>query len=254
MTTIVITGANRGIGFELAKKYSENSKNTVIATSRSLENAEKLKKLNCDNVHFIKVDINDSLEDLKKSLTVLDSIAPKGVDIVIHNAGICTPRKDGIDLTSDPLEDYQTHFNTNTLGSIKMYQAIYPYWSKKTGASKMIVFISSAAGLTNNYFGLTTYGYGMSKSAINFFAKEASSFHAQSSEEHIKNSVTIAIHPGLVKTDMSKRFIETRNVASLGVQVLASLECAEMLTELFDGLTVEDNGTFKSYDGSTILW
>lgn len=254
MSTFLITGANRGIGYELAVQFSEDSKNTVIATSRSLKNAEQLTALKRKNVHVIQLDVNDSLETIKKSLTELDKVAPKGVDVVINSAGISLPHENGIDLTTIAIDDYTTHFNTNTLGSIKVYQAVYPYWTKKTGNVKKFIFVSSGLGWINNYFGMTAYGYGLSKAAVNFFTKEVSTFHTQSLDEDIKNSITVAIHPGVVATDMFKNFVAVSGSAPTGLEILSPAECGEKLKKLFDELTTADNGTFKSYDGTTVLW
>lgn len=254
MPTVLITGANKGIGFALAKQYASDSKNVVIATSRSLERASDLKALKLSNLHVIQLDVNASLEDIKKSFTAIDKVAPKGVDFVIHNAAIGVLQGPEVNFTNSSLDDYTSHFDTNVVGSIKVYQSIYPYWAKSTGEEKRFVFISSVAGLTNNYFGMPSFGYGMSKAAINFFVKEVSTFHTHSTEEAIKNSVTIAAHPGLVVTDMSKDLLGTLDVASMGIDVLQPAQSAEKLKAVFDGLTVEDNSTFKSYDGTTILW
>lgn len=87
-TTYFITGANRGIGYELAKKISENKDNVVVATTRSWARAEQLKELKRSNLEIIQLDVTHSVDQLKAALGKLKILQENGVDVFIQNAGI----------------------------------------------------------------------------------------------------------------------------------------------------------------------
>lgn len=251
MTTVFITGANRGIGFELTKQYSEDPANLVIATTRSLDNAGQLKALNRENVKVVRVDQNEPLDKVKRDLQILDKFAPSGVDVVIQNAGSNDlPEEPDTSPATANIDFYSLNFEHNTVGSIRIYQAIYPYWIKKTAQEKKFVFVSSGLGWINNYYGVQAYGYGVSKAALNYFSKEAAFTHAQSEDETVRNSVTIAVHPGVVATELAKSWIKKNKYEG----ALSPEHCGELLKGVFDGLKSEDNGTFKSYTGEQVSW
>lgn len=249
MPTIFITGANRGIGFHLAKLFAQDPANTVIATTRKLENAGELQKLG-KNVHVITLDTTGSLEEIEKSISAIKSVT-ESVDIVIQNAGTVV---EGI--STDPtvnhltrkVKGYEENLQINTLGSIKVYQAIFPYWQKESGHQKKFVYISSAAGLINNFGGFSCYGYGLSKAALNYFVKESAVAHTKSEIDTIKHSVSVAVHPGLVLTDLTEEMIaelvEKMNFSK--EMYLTVEESTQGVKKLIDGLTEKENGTFQS--------
>lgn len=245
MTVIFVTGANRGIGYNVAKEFSLDPANKVIATTRKFANAKPLEDLKRPNLHVIELDITAPAEDVAKAVAKIDNIAPEGVDIVIHNAGTSI---DGF--SADPavnhltrsVEGYEQNFQINTLGSLKVYKAIFPYWAKETGNQKKFVYVSSAAGLINNFPKFVTYGYGTLKAALNFFIKETSYVHSISEVPAIKNSISVSLCPGLVKTDLASKFIEEQQIPASSY--VTGEECAGLIKGLVDGLKPEDNGTF----------
>lgn len=246
MPNIFITGANRGIGLDLAKVYSKDPENKVIATTRSLRNAKDLENLQRPNIHIITLDITAPVEDVQKSVEVIDKISPEGVDVVLHNAGNMVEGP-----TSDPsvshltrsIEGYEENFQINTLGAIKVYKAIFPYWQKDTGNTKKFIYFLSLGGLVNNYTNVVSYGYGLSKAALNYFARETAFAHTQSPIDTIKHSITVAIHPGVVLTDLAEDFIKGQNLPES--KYVTSEKAARQIKELVDRLTEKDNGTFE---------
>lgn len=245
-TTYLVTGANRGIGFEIVKKLAENDKNLVFATSRSLKNADALKALGKDNVKILELDVLASLDEIKK---LLKGLGDHAVDVVIQNAGAFFSA--GADSLSTTVDSYQQNLDVNTFGSIKLYQAVYPYWSKESGATKKFVFISSLLGSLGGFLPVLSYGYGMSKTAVNYFVKQISTEHSRSGLDAIKNSVTIAIHPGLVSTDMGTPFIDAYGMADASVTPPVS---AKGVIDVVEALKALDNGTFRNFDGEVNPW
>lgn len=245
MPTYLVTGANRGIGFQIAKKWSLDPQNLVVATTRSFERAKSLQDLRRPNLEIILLDVSGSLETIERALRKSQFLA-LGVDVVVQNAGVLAGASG---LTSQvPIDNFSYHFEQNTLSSIKLYQAVYPYWKKSTGKVKKFVFISSHAGSMGGFV-VPTFGYGMSKAAVNFFAKHISWEHAHSDDPVLRNSITVAIHPGVVYTDMGKEGIERLGLSDLAITPQQS---GNAVVEVVDQLEPSDNGRFINYDGSRL--
>ncbi|SGZ54742.1 CIC11C00000004888 [Sungouiella intermedia] len=250
-TTYFITGANRGIGYELAKKISENKDNVVVATTRSWARAEQLKELKRSNLEIIQLDVTHSVDQLKAALGKLKILQENGVDVFIQNAGRCKH-------CHSPIEHYTDLFNANTLSGIKVYQAIYPYWIRENkGVTKKAVYVSSiVASMTGFIF--PSFGYGLSKSALNFHAKHTAFENSNSENPVLKESITISLHPGVVATDMGSAAIEKfrQNGGAIGLDldkmVISPPHSASDIVKVIDGLKLEDTGSFISHDGAKI--
>lgn len=245
MTTYLVTGANRGIGFALVKELSANGHNTVVATTRKFANASTLENLKKENIEVIELDVGDSLEDIKKAFKK-SKVLKNGVDIVIHNSGVF--RGGQATVVDSKVEDYQYLFDINTLGAVRVFQAIHPYWSIELKADKKFIFISSLAGSnTIRYF--NSYGYGMSKAALNYFVTEAAADSKNSEIEAIQKATVLSIHPGVVSTDMGIPFIERTDLGNLAI---TPVESAAAIIKVMNSTPVEKSGAFLSYDGREI--
>lgn len=248
MSTYIVTGANRGIGLALVKNLSENTENKIVATTRKFANAKALEDLKRKNVEIIELDVADTLEDIKKALTK-SKILKNGVDVVINNAGVFKGSAQKIIDTK--IDDYLDMFEINTLGAVKLFQAIYPYWSIELKADKKFVVISSAAGSnTVRYF--NTYGYGLSKAALNYFITEAAIDSKASDIEAIRKSTILSIHPGVVSTDMGSEGIPILEGLGFGHLVISPAESAAALIKVIDSTPADKSGSFLSYDGLVI--
>lgn len=244
MSTYFITGANRGIGFALAQIVSANKENKVVATTRSLSRAEQLQNLKRANIEIIELDVTDSVEKQKSALSKLKFLQ-KGADVVVQNAGIFYLSENTI--ATEPIETFVEQFEGNALASVKFYQAIYLYWKKPTGNSKKLIFISSVGGSMGG-FALPTKAYGLSKAAVNFLAKHIAVENA--SDEELKDSVTISLHPGVVLTDMGKTGIEA--VELLRQLAITPEESAEAIYKVIGEVKPEQSGEFLNYDGTQL--
>ncbi|CCH43236.1 3-oxoacyl-[acyl-carrier-protein] reductase [Wickerhamomyces ciferrii] len=189
-----ISGANRGIGYEFAKQLSSIPSNTVIATARDPASATDLQELANSNpkVHIVKLDVSDesSFDQLDDQLK---DIAANGIDILISNAGVAQSYKT---LLETPKEKFIHHYNVNALGPIFLVKALYKYLQKSQ--TKQIAFVSSLAGVINDFFPFSTSAYGQSKAALNYTVKEFS-FELES-----EGFTVVALHPGTVSTDLLK--------------------------------------------------
>jgi len=151
---IVITGASRGIGFELVKQFARDEKNEIIAISRDMKNLRTLqgvcKNINKDaNVHVIKYDItsgNVEGELLPDVLKVFNK-----VDILINNAGLLINKP----FFETSISDFDKTFNVNVKAPFEIIKALFSYFSKKAH----IVNIGSMGGVQGSmkFPGLAIY-------------------------------------------------------------------------------------------------
>lgn len=221
--TVLITGANRGLGLEFARQY-EAAGWTVIGTARSPDRADELRAL---GVEVIQLDVVD-----RGSIATLSAtLEGRGIDMLINNAGIF-PRVSEID-SVDP-DDYAQTLMVNTLGPVLVTRALMP--NLRQGELKRIVNITSQLGSIENNSG-GYYGYRESKAALNMFTRSLAL------ELGPEGFICLAIHPGWVRTDMG------------GPQ--ANLSAEESITAMrktIDDMTADDNGVYRSYSGELVAW
>ncbi|CCH44629.1 3-oxoacyl-[acyl-carrier-protein] reductase [Wickerhamomyces ciferrii] len=246
-----ISGANRGIGYDFAKQLSSISSNTVIATARDPASATDLQELAKSNpkVHIVKLDVADehSFEQLDDQLK---NIAANGIDVLISNAGIAQSFQP---LLETPKERLVNHFNVNAVGPILLVKALYKYLQKSQ--TKHIAFISSLAGSINDFVPFSTSAYGQSKAALNYAIKEFS-FELES-----EGFTVVALHPGVVSTDMNinafQYFKENKpEVLELmkDYESLTPEESAKRLLKTITTLSKESNGKFFDENGKEVSY
>ncbi len=224
MTTVLITGANRGIGLELAREYAADGA-TVIGCCRKPEAATDLKALGAQ-LEQLDVSSTLSVKALKQHLGDLP------IDILINNAGVY-----GGDLQTFSDMDYDVWaecLNVNTMGPFRMIST----FARNVGASdeKKIITISSFMGSIARK-GQGAYIYRSSKAAVNMVATLAGTQLAK------HGIISVPIHPGWVRTDMGG------NDATLSVE-----ESATGIRSVIAGLTLEKSAHFWNYDGEELPW
>lgn len=189
---IIITGASRGLGFELAAAAALQG-HQVIAGVRDPSSAnlryDSLDPSVRSNVllHALDVTKDDSIAELVGKLED-EHVA---VDALVNNAGILLGRDDDFETMS--FQDVAASFATNLFGPIKMIQALLPLLRKAKLPS--IMNISSEAGA---YAGVTggDYPYGLSKSGLTYLSEKLRQ------ELEPQGFQVIAVHPGWIRTDM----------------------------------------------------
>jgi NAD(P)-dependent dehydrogenase (short-subunit alcohol dehydrogenase family) len=222
--TVLITGANRGIGLELSRQYSAAGW-SVIGTARKPESAQELAAL---GVEVMQLDVTDpaSVERLSQEL------GARPVDLLINNAGILPMMPS---LAEIDMDDYQRVMDVNTMGPVRVTRAVLP--SLRAGQSKMLVNITSTLGSIANNTSGGFYGYRESKAALNMFTK---SLAADLGPEGFS---CIVMHPGWVRTDMGGPSAPTTTQQSVSG-----------IRRVIDGLSAADNGTFWSFEGKQLPW
>ncbi|ARN76336.1 hypothetical protein BST96_07740 [Oceanicoccus sagamiensis] len=241
-TTVLITGANRGIGLEFAKQYAERGY-TVIATARKPEKATALKDLQskhgAQNIFIEQLDVTD--------FAAIDALAEKykdqAIDILINNAGI----------TGNPPEtqvfgeiDYAV-FNkvmqVNALAPLKMTEAFIN--QVESSEQKKIITVSSSMGSIEKTFG-SGYFYRASKTASNMMMYSLAKDY---SLKFKKRGIIIGmVNPGPTDTDMMKAMKER------GAKLRSTELATRQMISNIDGLTIKTSGSFLQYDGTILPW
>lgn len=217
---VVITGASRGIGLELARLYHERGDRVTALCRRSSESLEALE------VRIIEdVDVTD--EAVINRLP--DDLNGETVDILFNNAGLLTDES----LDTMNLDRIRHQFEVNALGPLKMTQALLPLLKE---GSKVALMTSRMGSIADNDSG-GRYGYRMTKAALNAAGKSLS-------VDLAPRGVAVAIlHPGYVKTAMTGQ-----------TGHLEPTEAAQRLIQRVDELNLENTGSFWHSDGSRLPW
>jgi NAD(P)-dependent dehydrogenase (short-subunit alcohol dehydrogenase family) len=224
LRTVLITGANRGLGLEFARQYSEAGWQ-VIGTARNPDDAEELRAL---DVRVVQLDVasQDSVDRMAAALS------GEPIDLLINNAGIF-PRVSKI--SEIDFGDYERTLAVNTLGPVRVTRALLP--NLRQGKLRMIAGLSSNLGsIAENSRG-NFYGYRESKAALNMFTKTLAA------ELGPEGFTCVVLTPGWVQTDMGGPDA-----------TLTPAESISGMKAVLDRLTPSDNGTFWSYDGSQMPW
>jgi len=222
--TVLITGANRGLGLEFAHQYAEAGWN-VIGTARKPESATELNAL---SVRVMKLDVADP-----KSVAALASdLKGASIDLLINNAGIF-PRVGSLEET-DFAAALQT-YEVNTLGPMRVTRALLP--NLREGSGKTVVSITSGLGSIENNTSGRYYGYRESKAALNMFTKSLAS------ELRDDGFICVVISPGWVQTDMG----------GPGAN-LTPEESISGMRAVISKLSPEDTGTYWNYNGDSLPW
>lgn len=221
MATVVITGANRGIGLEMAKQYAADGWD-VIGTAREPERAQELAAI--DRVTVMQLDAADdaSVEKFVREL------GDQPVDLFINNAGIYGP-------SEFDREAWLDLFNVNVIGPVRLATALKDNVARSADR-KMVVISSQVGSIAENETGSMIY-YRTSKAAVN----QAWTCLAKQWQD---DGLTLAmLHPGWVQTDMGGENAD-----------LTPAESVEGMRAVIDGLTHDQNGKFYDHDGREIPW
>ncbi|MGD2140393.1 MAG: SDR family oxidoreductase [Burkholderiales bacterium] len=188
----VVTGGNKGIGFEICRQLAERGLR-VILTSRDVGRGEEAcKKLGATSadVVFRQLDVTSD-DSVARLVRYLDSEQSR-VDVLVNNAGIMidTP---GTGVLETSLEVFRSTLETNFFGALRLCQAIAPVMQR--GHYGRIVNVSSGLGQLEQ-MGDGTAAYRASKAALNALTRMVSA--AVSADDILVNSMC----PGWVRTDL----------------------------------------------------
>ncbi|CAI7585337.1 unnamed protein product [Penicillium glandicola] len=247
MSTILISGANKGIGRGLLAKYLARDNVTLIAAVRNPSSSEATSLFDLptgkgSRLITIKIDARSNT-DAKAAVETLSSQGVSSLDIVIANAGIFDIAA-FTTVADSTIEQIQAHLDVNTLGPIRLFQATLPLL--ENSASARFILISSLMGTIGGIkdIPLKIAPYGASKAAANFFVRKINFEH--------ENISTLAIHPGGVKTDAGNHAAQAAGFPGAFVEVDTSVNA---VVAKIDDLTKENGaGEFWGFDDTIIGW
>lgn len=225
MATYLVTGANRGIGYEYCKQLKERG-DEVIAVCRT--SSPELDGLD------VQVESGIDVADDKAIAALKSSLGGKPIDVLINNAGIYRQSN----LGELNIEGIREQFEVNAIAPLKLTQALLPNLTTSQASPAKVAIMTSRMGSIEDNTSGGTYGYRMSKTAVSMAGKSLS-------HDLKEKGIAVAIlHPGLVSTGMT-------NFNSSGITPKTSVDG---LLRRIDGLTLENTGTFWHSNGEVLPW
>ncbi len=228
MSTVLITGANRGLGLEFAKQYAADGWN-VLACCRHPQSALQLQALTetNSNIKIVSLDVADFTQIDALALQLKDA----SIDLLINNAGVYPSSSFGdVDYNG-----WTQGFKVNSMAPLKMAEAFVQQITRSQ--LKKIATITSKMGSIDDNSSGESYSYRSSKCAVNMVMKSLSI------DLKPYGISIITLHPGWVQTDMG------------GPNGLINVQTSVTgLRKQIADLNLANTGQFIAYDGKTINW
>lgn len=225
MSTVLITGANRGIGLEFARQYAAEGWR-VIATCRRPDRARELAAL---GVEMRALDVADAagIDELARWL----GDAP--IDLLINNAGIYG--KESLRLGAIDVDEWLAVLRVDAIAPIKVTEALMD--NLAASPRPVVANITSKMGSIADNASGAAYSYRSAKAALNAASKSLAVDLAG------RGVVVVVLHPGWVQTDMG------------GAGALISpATSVHGLRSVIARCAMADSGRFFAYDGTEVPW
>ncbi|ROW09886.1 hypothetical protein VPNG_06274 [Cytospora leucostoma] len=253
-TTVLITGANRGIGRGLAEAYLSRSNHTVIAAVRNIETAtlKDLKVAEGSKLLLVKIE-NTSDRDPAAAVQKIREAGVTALDVVVANAGLACPVSSLARLEDLTTEQLREMFEANTFSFIPLFHAIRPLLKARADAGgesqvekgPRLLVISSTGGQIvdmEKHASLLLSSYGASKAALNYLVRRA----------HFENPWLTAwlMDPGFVQTDSGNALAELFGMDAAPQTVEQT--AAGLLSKIDTATRSETSGGFYGIDGNPL--
>jgi NAD(P)-dependent dehydrogenase (short-subunit alcohol dehydrogenase family) len=228
--TILITGANRGIGLELTEQFAEDGWQ-VLACCRNPAGAGKLQALSerglAIELHALDV------TNYEQMAALADRLGHRPIDILLSNAGIYGSK--GVGFGEVDAQEWRQVLEVNTIAPLMLVQTFVE--NVAASQQKLVAVISSKVGSIADNSSGGSYIYRSSKTAVNQVVKSLSIDLAG------RGITVISLHPGWVKTDMG------------GVNAeISTNESVSGLKSILQSARLAQSGQFIEFNGSSIPW
>lgn len=240
--TVLITGSNRGLGFEFVKQYSALGWK-VIATARKPEKAEDLQAFAAENSNVIIEQLD--IVNLARVDELAEEYKDQPIDVLLNNGAISgspDPKQLFGKVNYDRFDQFM---DVNLRGPLKVSEAFLP--NLKAGKKKRLVVLSSKGGSFAYIDAMPSQGtmlYRTSKAALNMMMVNVA--------DSVKTAgiVVVLLNPGLVDTQgMLTKMNEKMN---LGLDLVLKEESIAGMINVIETTTMEDSGTIFQYTGQVI--
>jgi NAD(P)-dependent dehydrogenase (short-subunit alcohol dehydrogenase family) len=231
MPSVLITGANRGLGLEFARQYLADGWH-VYATCRDPDAASELRQLADVNGHKLRIlalDVTDPTS-IKTAAAELDG---EPIDLLLNNAGVGGPR--GQTIGNIDYAAWTKVLDVNTLGPLRVADAFVDNVARSE--RKLIVTLTSGMGSIADNTSGGAFAYRSSKAAVNMVMRSLAIDLAP------REITCVVVNPGWVQTDMGGPRAN-----------LAPAESVTRLRRLIDNLGPADSGKFFNHDSREYAW
>lgn len=220
MTTTLITGASRGIGFELARQCAERGDDVIACCRNPSAPLEAL---------GVRVESGVDVASDRDVAALAGRIGDQRIDVLINNAGILSRQS----LESLDWSEIRRQFEVNSLGPLRVTSALLD----NLGDGSKIAIVTSRMGSIGDNTSGSSYGYRMSKAAVNMAGVSLARDLAS------RNIAVILLHPGYVRTEMTGRSGH-----------IDPAESAAGLLARIDELSADTSGTLRHANGEALPW
>ncbi|KAI4723472.1 putative NADP(+)-dependent dehydrogenase [Aureobasidium sp. EXF-10727] len=245
---VLISGANKGIGFSFVERYLNRPNTTVIATVRNPGSAEAkslhdLPLAEGSNLIIVKIE-STSDTDAQDAISSLANHQIAHLDLVIANVGLYATEA-FVEVSKIRTEDLIQHFDVNTVGPLRLYQATSALLQKSE--KPVFTFISTAVASISmqEYFALPMATYSASKAGMNLLTYRI----------HIENPwlVSFAVHPGVIETENG---LKAQAATGMSKDMVTPMEVAiDGMVGMIENATREEtSGKFLSFDNTPLTW
>lgn len=240
MPTLLITGANRGLGLELVKQFDARSWR-IHACCRGPEKAEVLQAIAAGSdgrIRLHALDVTDfaAIDGLGKTLQ------GEPIDVLFNNAGIMEVQQRPLDqqetsqsFGSIDYDEWRQILRVNVLAPMRMAEVFVD--NVAASQRKTIITMSSILGSIAAADSCRWVGYRASKTAVNMMMR------GLASDLKERGITSVCMHPGWVRTDMGSAIAD-----------VAPEESAHGMAKVVDGLTADQSGRYLTYDGGELPW
>jgi NAD(P)-dependent dehydrogenase (short-subunit alcohol dehydrogenase family) len=231
MPSVLITGANRGIGLELARQYLTDGWQ-VYAACRDPNSASELSRLadtSGDKLRIVALNVADPAS-VKAAAAEVDGQA---IDLLLNNAGVGGVR--GQTIGNIDYEAWAKVLDTNTMGPMRVSEAFVDHVARSE--RKLIVTLTSGMGSIADNTSGGSIAYRSSKAAVNMVMRTLAIDLAP------RGITCVVVNPGWVRTDMGGPHA-----------TLTTTESVTMLRRLIETLGPAQSGKFFNYNGREYAW
>ena len=231
MPSVLITGANRGIGLEFARQYLGDGWQ-VYAACRDPDSASELRRLaqaSDHNLRILALDVTNP-EPIKAAAAELDGQA---IDLLLNNAGVGGTR--GQTIGNIDYKAWAKVLDVNTMGPLRVAEAFVDHVARSE--RKLIVTLTSGMGSIADNTSGGAFAYRSSKAAVNMVMRSLAIDLAP------RGITWVVVNPGWVRTDMGGSHA-----------TLTPAESVKRLRDLIETLGPAQSGKFFNYDGREYPW